>query len=150
MLSLLSPIAYTKPPLLSHKGSLQCAESRFRHNHVWEFQASFPSSGLLNAAQVQVLDKACSPAEQLSFTCMQVLEKVRGTKNVDAEYEDILEACDISHAIAGKWKVLFTRKYRPVLTGSGEDPLVLCQGLPVGPILFRLCTGAFAKQLSSA
>eukprot|EP00891_Asterochloris_glomerata_P006021 jgi/Astpho2/6021/Aster-03978 len=48
----------------------------------------------------------------------RVLEKVRGTKNVDAEYEDILEACDISHAIAGRWRVLFTRKYRPVLTGA--------------------------------
>lgn len=52
---------------------------------------------------------------------------MRGTPNVDAEYDDILEACDISHALAGKWKVLFTQKYRPVLVGSGESKIALCQ-----------------------
>ena len=80
----------------------------------------FLSNGLLSAAYMQVVDGACSPADDVPLARLQVLEKVRGTKNVDAEYEDILEACDISHAIAGKWKVLFTRKYRPVLTGSGK------------------------------
>lgn len=74
----------------------------------------------LGAAHPQGFNAACSPAEHLFLACLQVLEKVRGTKNVDAEYEDILEACDISHAIAGRWRVLFTRKYRPVLTGAGE------------------------------
>ena len=76
---------------------------------------------------------------------LQVLEKVRGTTNVDAEYDDILEACDISHALAGKWKVLFTQKYRPVLVGSGEGQLVLGQVRPVDPILLRLCTRAPRK-----
>ena len=72
---------------------------------------------------------------------------MRGTPNVDAEYDDILEACDISHALAGKWRVLFTQKYRPVLVGSGESQLVLCQ--VVDPIPLRLCTGAHTKQLAS-
>ena len=69
---------------------------------------------------------------------------MRGTPNVDAEYDDILEACDISHALAGKWRVLFTQKYRPVLVGSGKSQVVLCQSAAWGPNLVasvhhRLC-----------
>ena len=76
---------------------------------------------------------------------LQVLEKVRGTPNVDAEYDDILEACDISHALAGKWRVLFTQKYRPVLVGSGESEVVLRQVLPGDPSCC-ICTPALMQS----
>ncbi len=45
----------------------------------------------------------------------RVLERVRGTKNVDAEFTDICEAVEVSNAIAGRWRALFSKKYRGVL-----------------------------------
>jgi sugar porter (SP) family MFS transporter len=48
----------------------------------------------------------------------RVLERVRGTSAVDAEFEDIVEACQIANAVEGKWRELFSRRYRPQLTAS--------------------------------
>lgn len=44
-----------------------------------------------------------------------VLEKVRGVKNVDVEFEDLLEASRISRSVKSPWKNLFLRRYRPQL-----------------------------------
>ncbi|KAK9833198.1 hypothetical protein WJX74_009836 [Apatococcus lobatus] len=48
----------------------------------------------------------------------RVLERVRGTKSVDAEFTDICEAVEVSKAISGKWRALFSKKYRGVLAVS--------------------------------
>ena len=45
----------------------------------------------------------------------KVLEKVRGTKNVDAEFEDLKEASEEARAVKSPFATLFTRKYRPQL-----------------------------------
>jgi sugar porter (SP) family MFS transporter len=48
----------------------------------------------------------------------KVLERVRGTSAVDAEFADIMEAVTVGRAVQGKWKAIFQRKYRPVLTAA--------------------------------
>lgn len=45
----------------------------------------------------------------------KVLEKVRGTKNVDAEFEDLKDASELAQAVKSPFKVLLKRKYRPQL-----------------------------------
>jgi len=45
----------------------------------------------------------------------KVLEKVRGTKNVDAEFEDLKEASEEARAVKSPFKTLLKRKYRPQL-----------------------------------
>ena len=47
-----------------------------------------------------------------------MLERVRGTKSVDAEFTDICEAVEVSNAISGKWRALFSKKYRGVLVST--------------------------------
>lgn len=42
------------------------------------------------------------------------MERIRGTKNVDAEFADMEEAVAASRQ--GNWRKLFTRAYRPQLT----------------------------------
>ena len=43
---------------------------------------------------------------------------MRGTTAVDAEFADIMEAVTVGKAVQGKWKSIFTRKYRPVLVSG--------------------------------
>lgn len=45
----------------------------------------------------------------------RVLEKVRGTKNVDAEFEDLKDASEQARAITSPFRTLLKRKYRPQL-----------------------------------
>lgn len=45
----------------------------------------------------------------------KVLEKVRGTKNVDAEFEDLIEASEAARAIKHPFRNLLQRKNRPQL-----------------------------------
>ncbi|XP_027342662.1 sugar transport protein 14-like isoform X2 [Abrus precatorius] len=45
----------------------------------------------------------------------KVLERVRGTKNVDAEFEDLKEASEEAQAVKSPFKTLLKRKYRPQL-----------------------------------
>lgn len=45
----------------------------------------------------------------------KVLEKVRGTKNVDAEFEDLIEASEAAQAIKHPFRNLLKRKNRPQL-----------------------------------
>ncbi|BDA43292.1 Sugar transport protein MST4 [Coccomyxa sp. Obi] len=46
----------------------------------------------------------------------KVLERIRGTKNVDAEFADMLDAVELSKL--GNWRKLFTRQHRPQLTAA--------------------------------
>lgn len=46
----------------------------------------------------------------------QVLERIRGTKNVDAEFADMQDAVELSKL--GNWRKLFTRQHRPQLTAA--------------------------------
>lgn len=46
----------------------------------------------------------------------QVLERIRGTKNVLAEYQDMQDAVELSKL--GNWRKLFTRLYRPQLVAT--------------------------------
>ena len=50
---------------------------------------------------------------------------MRGTNAVDAEFEDIVEACQVANAVSGRWRTLFTRKYRPQLVSISVLP-VMC------------------------
>lgn len=49
----------------------------------------------------------------------RVLEKVRGTKNVDAEYQDLVEASETAKAIKNPFRNLLQRKNRPALVIGG-------------------------------
>ena len=43
----------------------------------------------------------------------QVLEKIRGTKDVDEEYQDILEKAELAAMVKNPWTLLlFRKKYR--------------------------------------
>lgn len=44
-----------------------------------------------------------------------MLERVRGTTEVDAEFEDIVDAVNLSKSVAkSKWSLLYKRRYRGV------------------------------------
>ncbi|MED6132577.1 Sugar transport protein 14 [Stylosanthes scabra] len=45
----------------------------------------------------------------------KVLERVRGTTNVDAEYQDLVEASEEAQAVTSPFRTLLKRKYRPQL-----------------------------------
>lgn len=52
-----------------------------------------------------------------------VLVRLRGTPNVDAEMDDILDAVKATAAVRGGGRALFTRRYRPELTVALLVPL---------------------------
>ncbi|KAL2518607.1 Sugar transport protein 10 [Abeliophyllum distichum] len=45
----------------------------------------------------------------------EMLQKIRGTPNVDEEYNDLLEASEVARLIEHPWKNIRERKYRPQL-----------------------------------
>ncbi|CAM6087076.1 unnamed protein product [Calypogeia fissa] len=45
----------------------------------------------------------------------RILEKVRGVKNVDVEFEDLVEASNMSKTVKSPWRNLLKRQYRPQL-----------------------------------
>ncbi|KAG2665172.1 hypothetical protein I3843_16G114600 [Carya illinoinensis] len=45
----------------------------------------------------------------------KVLEKIRGTKNVDAEFEDMADASELSNSIKHPFRNILDKKYRPQL-----------------------------------
>lgn len=45
----------------------------------------------------------------------RVLERIRGTQEVDEEFNDICEACFEANKIENPWKTILSRKYRPQL-----------------------------------
>jgi hypothetical protein len=55
-----------------------------------------------------------------------VLEKIRGTKDVDEEYQDILEKAELASMVKNPWTLLLLRKkYR-------------CNIIPVAPCATQL------------
>ncbi|KAM7262317.1 hypothetical protein ACFE04_021394 [Oxalis oulophora] len=59
----------------------------------------------------------------------EMLEKVRGTKNVDSEYQDLVYACEAAKKVNNPWKNILQPKYRP--------QLMLCTLIP----FFQQLTG---------
>ncbi|KAL4381971.1 hypothetical protein AHAS_Ahas04G0186800 [Arachis hypogaea] len=66
----------------------------------------------------------------------KVLEKVRGTKNVDAEYQDLVEASEEAHAVTSPFRTLLKRKYRPQLVIGALGILAFQQLTGNNSILF--------------
>lgn len=86
----------------------------------------------------------------------RVLEKVRGTKNVDAEYEDLVEASEAAKAIKNPFRNLLLRKNRPalILGGLGIPAFQQLTGnnsiLFYAPVIFQtLGMGSGASLVSS-
>nr|VDD51988.1 unnamed protein product [Brassica oleracea] len=59
----------------------------------------------------------------------QMLKKVRGTENVDHEFQDIRDACEAAKKVEHPWKNIRQSKYRPAL--------VFCSAIP----FFQQITG---------
>ncbi|KAK1380513.1 Sugar transport protein MST6 [Heracleum sosnowskyi] len=45
----------------------------------------------------------------------QILQSIRGTQNVDEEFQDLLEASEVARQVKDPWKNIRKRKYRPQL-----------------------------------
>ncbi|KAK3439139.1 hypothetical protein EUGRSUZ_C03786 [Eucalyptus grandis] len=87
----------------------------------------------------------------------KVLEKVRGTKNVDAEFEDLIEASEAARAIKDPFRNLLRRKNRPqlVIGALGIPAFQQLTGMNsilfYAPVIFQsLGFGAGASLYSSA
>ncbi|KAF9608778.1 hypothetical protein IFM89_011399 [Coptis chinensis] len=85
-----------------------------------------------------------------------MLQKIRGTKDVDEEYDDLVAASDASKLIKDPWnKLLFDRKYKPHLTMAIAIPIFQqFTGINVvmfyAPVLFKtLGFGGRASLMSS-
>ncbi len=51
--------------------------------------------------------------EGLAVQARHVLEKIRGTKDVDEEFQDILEKAELAALVKNPWTLLlFRKKYR--------------------------------------
>ncbi|WOL17476.1 sugar carrier protein C-like [Canna indica] len=84
-----------------------------------------------------------------------MLRKVRGTNDIDAEYEDIVAASEESKAIKHPWSNLLKRKYRPQLTMSLLIPCFQqLTGINVvmfyAPVLFKTIGFGSEASLMSA
>ncbi|WOL17703.1 sugar carrier protein C-like [Canna indica] len=84
-----------------------------------------------------------------------MLRKVRGTNDIDAEYEDIVAASEESKAIKHPWSNLLKRKYRPQLTMSLLIPFFQqLTGINVvmfyAPVLFKTIGFGSEASLMSA
>ncbi|KAL4381972.1 hypothetical protein AHAS_Ahas04G0186900 [Arachis hypogaea] len=66
----------------------------------------------------------------------KVLEKVRGTKNVDAEYQDLVEDNEEAQAVTSPFRTLLKRKYRPQLVIEALEILSFQQLTGNNSILF--------------
>lgn len=81
----------------------------------------------------------------------ELLTKIRGTSNVDNEYNDLLEASEASQKIPHPWKTIFQPQYRPQLVITCLIPFFQqLTGINVimfyAPVLFR--TLGFGDQAS--
>jgi MFS family permease len=86
----------------------------------------------------------------------KVLERVRGTKNIEAEFEDLKDASEIAQAVKSPFKILLKRKYRPqlVIGALGIPAFQQLTGnnsiLFYAPVIFQsLGFGANASLFSS-
>lgn len=86
----------------------------------------------------------------------EILEKIRGTKNVDAEFQDIVDASVISSAIEHPFKNIFLKRNRPQLVMAIFMPMFqILTGINsilfYAPILFQsMGFGGNAALYSSA
>jgi MFS family permease len=84
-----------------------------------------------------------------------ILEKTRGTKHVDAEYEDMLDASELANAIEHPFRNIFERRNRPQLVMAIFMPMFqILTGINsilfYAPVLFgSLGFGANASLYSS-
>ncbi|EYU20200.1 hypothetical protein ABFS82_06G050000 [Erythranthe guttata] len=88
-------------------------------------------------------------------TARRMLQKIRGTNDVQSELEDLIEASDASKKIKNPYKNILRRNYRPQLVMSVAIPFFqIMTGINVvgfyAPILFRtIGLGESASLLSS-
>ncbi|KAF6256200.1 general substrate transporter, partial [Scenedesmus sp. NREL 46B-D3] len=54
----------------------------------------------------------------------KVLQKIRGTDNIDAEYDDIVEAVRVSASVKNLWRTITRRRYWPQLVISVLVPIL--------------------------
>ncbi len=60
-----------------------------------------------------------------SVSTLQVLERIRGTTDVDAEFIDLCDAAEMSRSIQGRPILnIFKKQYRPQLVILCADPLL--------------------------
>ncbi|XLR62305.1 hypothetical protein S83_012977 [Arachis hypogaea] len=88
------------------------------HPHGWQISlglAAIPAL-LMLVRGIFCAETPNSLVEQGRFDeARKVLEKVRGTKNVDAEYQYLVEASEEAHAVTSPFRTLLKRKYKPQL-----------------------------------
>lgn len=85
----------------------------------------------------------------------ELLKKVRGVDNVDAELADLVAAREASKGVSNQWRALFQRKYRPQLTMAIAIPFFQqLTGINVitfyAPVLFKTLGFGNSASLMSA
>lgn len=85
----------------------------------------------------------------------RMLQKIRGTGNVDEEYNDLLEASEASQQVQDPWKTITQRQYRPQLVITCLIPLFQqLTGINVimfyAPVLFKTLGFGDEASLMSA
>ncbi|KAM4125559.1 hypothetical protein ACJW30_01G320700 [Castanea mollissima] len=86
----------------------------------------------------------------------EILEKLRGTKNVDAEFEDMTEASELSNVIKNPFQNILEKRYRPELVMAICMPMFqILTGINsilfYAPVLFQsMGFGGNASLYSSA
>ncbi|XP_004143993.1 sugar carrier protein C [Cucumis sativus] len=85
----------------------------------------------------------------------QLLKKVRGVDNVEAELADLVAAREASKGVSNQWGALFQRKYRPQLTMAIAIPFFQqLTGINVitfyAPVLFKTLGFGNSASLMSA
>ena len=83
--------------------------------YIWE---ACTLSTAHRAKQVQAIRLAMTTSFTQADACVQArknLEYVRGRKDVDREYNDLVEAAKLAAECKHPWKTLFSKKYRPQL-----------------------------------
>ncbi|KAL4277655.1 hypothetical protein AHAS_Ahas20G0328900 [Arachis hypogaea] len=84
-----------------------------------------------------------------------MLQKVRGTNNVDEEYQDLVDASEAASKVENPWKNITQRKYRPQLTFCSLIPFFQqLTGINVimfyAPVLFTILGFGNDASLMSA
>ncbi|KAL3830632.1 hypothetical protein ACJIZ3_019434 [Penstemon smallii] len=84
-----------------------------------------------------------------------MLQKIRGTTEVDEEFNDLIEASEASQKVPNPWKTIFEHKYRPQLVITCLIPFFQqVTGINVimfyAPVLFRTLGFANDASLMSA
>jgi MFS family permease len=84
-----------------------------------------------------------------------MLQKIRGTKNVDEEFQDIIDAIEQAKNVENPWKNILQPKYRPQLTFCSFIPIFQqLTGINVimfyAPILFKILGFGNEASLMSA